>query len=245
MTESLTSLRWDSEFFGFPVAKVELTDRSSDDLASIEAEARAAGITCLYGSLDPADPPSSAMVQGMGWRFVDAAIMYSLHPREPELPCPPGISIRSGTPDDLDELAPMVALLSPWGRFAADPRFGQEAGHRVQRAWIERAATCTTGEFELVVAVDDEDGSLVAFISRAREPEPVIDTIGTLAVGAGAARALVGVSRGWAGDGPLLGGPIAARNVVASRFVQTVGYRATWTRYLYHRWLDEDPGGHA
>jgi len=67
----------------------------------------------------------------------------------------------------------------------------------------------------------------------------VIDTISTLAVGAGAARLLVQVSRAWAGDGPLLGGPIAARNTTASCFVQTLGYRVSWTRYLYHRWLDE------
>ena len=245
MTALLTPLPWDSEFFGFPIAKVELTHRSPADLASIEAEARDAGFACLYGSLDPIDAQPSVIVQGQGWRFVDAAIMYSLHPREPELPCPPGISLRLGTPEDLPELAPMVALLAPWSRFAVDPRFGQDTGRRVQSAWIERAATGATGDFERVVAGDDVDGALVAFISRARNPEPVIDTIGTAAVGAGAARALVGVSRSWAGDGPLLGGPIAARNVTASRFVQTLGYRATWTRYLYHRWLDENAGGAA
>lgn len=239
MTTSFSALPWDSEFFGFPIAKVELTDRSPGELMAIEDAARADGIVCLYGSLDPAAPTASAVVQGLGWRFVEAAVMASLHPREPQLAQPPGISVRPGTADDLPELAPLVALLAPWSRFAADPRFGQDAALRVQTAWIERAARCTTGEFDLVVAVNDDDDAIVASISRAREPEPVIDTISTLAVGAGAARLLVQVSRAWAGDGPLLGGPIAARNTTASCFVQTLGYRASWTRYLYHRWLDE------
>jgi hypothetical protein len=239
VTASFTPLPWDSEFFGFSIAKVELTDRSSDEITAIEDAARADGIVCLYGSLDPADPTASLAVQSLGWRFVEAAVMSSLHPRELQMPHPPGISVRTGTADDLPELAPLIALLAPWSRFAADPRFGQDAALRMQTAWIERAAKCTTGEFELVVAVNDEDDSIVAFISRAREPKPVVDTVGTLTVGAGAARLLIQISRAWAGEGSLLGGPIAARNTTASRFVQTVGYRATWTRYLFHRWLDE------
>ncbi len=38
-----------------------------------------------------------------------------------------------------------------------------------------------------------------------------------------------------------LGGPIAARNIAALRFVDACHYRVTRIRYLFHRWLDEDP----
>ena len=46
-------------------------------------------------------------------------------------------------------------------------------------------------------------------------------------------------ARAWAGEQPLLGGPIAARNVNALRYVSHCGYRVSSVRYLYHRWFDD------
>ena len=43
----------------------------------------------------------------------------------------------------------------------------------------------------------------------------------------------------WAGDRPLLGGPIAARNIASLRYVSHCGYRPCQVEYLDHCWLDE------
>ncbi|MEY2458765.1 MAG: hypothetical protein QOG30_595, partial [Acidimicrobiaceae bacterium] len=53
------------------------------------------------------------------------------------------------------------------------------------------------------------------------------------------ARQLIEDARRWAGDRPLLGGPIAARNINALRYVSHCGYRVAEVRYLYHRWIDD------
>lgn len=234
-------LDWDSEFFGFAIGRVDLDGLSPIEVAAVEHDARAHGMVCLYGSLDPVDRQATVLAQDLGWRFVDAAVMSSLHPKQPPNRTEPDIDIRAGSIDDLAELEPMSDLLAPWSRFAVDPRFGLEAARRLQRALIERAASCTSGDHSLVVA--EREGSIIAFITRMLAPSPGIDAIGTSALGSGAARQLVEVSRAWAGDQPMLGGPIAARNTVAHAFVTSCGYRATWVRYLYHRWLDEEPGG--
>lgn len=238
MTLGWTALPWDSDFFGIPIGRVDLDGATEGDLVQVEREARAAGIVCLYGSLDPAEAQLSLRVQHLGWRFVEAAVMSSLKPQMPPLPKPPGMVFRPGTPADLEQMGDVIARLAEWSRFALDPRFGADAALRLQHAGIERAANDQTGEHSLVVA-EDHTG-IVAFITRRRHPEPVIDTIGTTARGSGAAQHLIEVTRPWAGTGkPLLGGPIATRNVIATRFVTNAGYRVTWVRYLYHRWLDE------
>ncbi len=72
-------------------------------------------------------------------------------------------------------------------------------------------------------------------------PTPRVDAVGTTRRGSGAARYLVQEARAWAGDQALLGGPIAARNVPALRYVSHCSYRVCKVEYLYHRWLDEDP----
>lgn len=241
MTASWSPLAWDSEFFGIAIGTVDLDGRSPAEVLAIEQEARALGVVCLYGSLDPAAVEATVAVQALGWRFVDAAVMSSLHPKQPPLLPAPDITLRAGTVDDLPALEPLSELLAPWSRFAVDPRFGLDAARRLQAASIERAARCTTGDHDLIVA--ERDGSIVAFITRMVAPSRGIDAIGTADKGSGAARMLVEVSRPWAGDQPLLGGPIPARNTVAHTFVTSCGYRPTWVRYQYHRWLDEEPGG--
>jgi dTDP-4-amino-4,6-dideoxy-D-galactose acyltransferase len=236
-------LPWDSEFFGFPIGRVDLDGADRSSLAVVEAEASQAGISCLYGSLDPVDHQASYLVQQAGYRFVEAATTFSLRLDEPPIVRPAGVEVRQATPEDLPALAPMVDSLAAWSRFAVDVRFGPDAALRMQRAWAERATSDTSGEYSLMVA-EDETG-LLAFITRTIHPTPRVDGVGTVARGSGAARYLIEDARTWAGDQPLLGGPIAARNVSALRYVSHCNYRVSQVRYIYHRWLDEDPGGPA
>jgi hypothetical protein len=240
MTERWTPLPWDSEFFGFGIGKVDLDGLDAAAIAEVEAEARAQGIICLYGSLDPIDPPATYRVQELGYRFVEAATSFDLKRDAPPIPHPSGITTRRGTEADLPELAAMIDSLAPWSRYAVDPRFGPEASRRMQHAWARRAATDTTGEYTMMVA-EDETG-IVAFLTRTLHPAPCADGVGTTARGSGAARFLIECARDWAGDGPLLSGTAAARNINVLRYVANCGFRVNHVRYLYHRWLDEDEG---
>ena len=86
--------------------------------------------------------------------------------------------------------------------------------------------------------VAEQDGEITAFIGRVSEPRHRVDAVGTTKRGSGAARRLIQEARWWAGDVPLLGGPIASRNVPALRYVSHCAYRVCEVRYLYHRWLD-------
>ena len=46
----------------------------------------------------------------------------------------------------------------------------------------------------------------------------------------------------WAGGGPIEAGPCAARNLAPLRMLEHCGFSIVRTRYLFHRWLDEDAG---
>lgn len=238
MTAPWTPLAWDTEFFGTSIGRVELDGLDRDAILEVEAEARAQGVACLYAALDPIDAQLTVVVQELGYRFVEGATTFDLRLDEPAIPCPPGVTVRLGTPEDLPALAEMVDGLAPWSRFAVDPRFGLEASRRMQRAWAERALRPGSDEHELVLA-EDASGA-IAFITRTIHPTPRVDGVGTTARGSGAARYLIEEARAWAAPHALLGGPIAARNVAALRYVSHCNYRVANVRYLYHRWLDED-----
>lgn len=239
-SQTWTALRWDSEFFGFGIGRIELDGADQGSIATAEAEARAQGIACLYGSLDPIDAHATFLVQTLGYRLVDVATTFDLRLDEPPIPKPPDTDFRVGTVDDIPLVAGIAERMADWSRYAVDPRFGVEAARRMQTAWLERAARGDDGVHSLMVA--ETDDGIHAFIGRVLTPRPRVDAVGTTRRGSGAARYLIQEARGWAGQDALLGGPIAARNVPALRYVSHCNYRVCEVRYLYHRWLDEDLG---
>lgn len=239
MTLTWRPLPWDTEFFDIPIGTVDLSGADAESLDLVEREAREQGVVCLYGTLDPAESRTTYFVQTRGFRFVEAATTFDLRPSEPPIPEPPDTTFRQGTPDDIPAAAEIVARMADWSRFAVDPRFGIDAARRLYAAWLDRAARADDGVHSLMVA--EQDTEIVAFIGRVSEPEFRVDAVGTTRRGSGAARYLIETARAWAGDVALLGGPIAARNVPALRYVSHCNYRVQKVQYVYHRWLDEDP----
>jgi hypothetical protein len=235
--ELIEPLPWDSAFFGVPIARVELTGTTADTLRAIDAEARAEGIACLYGSQDPTDGAGAHLVQTFGHRLVEVALTFE-RPPMPFTPKPSPTKVRRGTVDDLPALEPAIKTLAPWSRFAADPRFGPDAARRMHEAWMERAAR-DTDERALYIAYDDDGITGVA--TFVRSPLPRTDTKGVTKPSTGAADALMAAFFEWAGEGPTEAGPCAARNIAPLRYVERCGYRVSRVRYLFHRWLDEEP----
>jgi dTDP-4-amino-4,6-dideoxy-D-galactose acyltransferase len=236
MPELIEPLAWDSEFFGLPIARTDLTGATAEMLRAIDADARREGIACLYGSLDPTDEGAAHLVQTFGHRLVEVALTYE-RPPLPFAPRPSAAKVKRGTLDDLPALEPAIKTLAPWSRFAADPRFGADAARRMHEAWMERAAR-ETDERALYIAYDDDGIAGVATFIRT--PVPRVDTKGVTKPGTGAADALMVALFEWAGGGATEAGPCAARNVAPLRYLERCGFRVCRTRYLFHRWLDDE-----
>jgi hypothetical protein len=235
MGELIEPLAWDSEFFGVPIARVDLNGATAERLCAIDAEARAQGIACLYGRLEPTDEAAAYLAQTFGHRLVEVALTFD-RPAIPFTPKPSTAQVRPGTLDDLPALDAAIGTLAPWSRFAADPRFGLEAARRMHEAWMERAAR-ETDERALYVAYDETGITGVA--TFVRSPVPRVDTKGVTKPSTGAADALMVALFEWAGGGPTEAGPCAARNVAPVRYLERCGFRVCRSRYLFHRWLDE------
>lgn len=232
-------LEWDSEFFGFPVGRVHLDHLDADGIREVDRRARAAGMRCLYGYLDPAHFETSYLVQTLGYRLVESSARFDLEPGPEPAMTPTDSVVRRGTEADLPAVAESVARMAPWSRFAVDTRFGLDVARRLSMAWVERAARCRTDDYVLTVA-EDQSG-ITAFMSQTRRPRHIVDTVGTTAPGTGAAQALMRDARRRAGDQQLSAGWAAARNINSYRWLENCGFKVVEVRYIYHRWLDEEP----
>jgi hypothetical protein len=236
MSDLFERLRWDSEFFGVPIARADLTGATVERLRAIDAVAREERIACLYGTLDPIDESAPHLVQTFGHRLVEVALTFE-RPAMPFRPKPSRSKVRRGTLGDLPALEPAIKTLAPWSRYAADPRFGLDAARRMHEAWIERAAR-DTDERALYIAYDDTGVTGVA--TFVRSPVPRVDIKGVTKPSTGAADALMVALFQWAGGGPVEAGPCAARNIAPLRYLERCGFRVCRVRYLFHRWLDEE-----
>ena len=236
MGELIEPLTWDTEFFGTPMAAVDLDGASPATLAAIDEEARDLGVACLVGALDPHRSTSARLVQDHGHDLVEASILFARPPGPFEAP-PTEARARPGTVDDLPALEPCIDVLVPWSRFAVDPRFGPDEARRLFRAWARRAATCEDDHFQLSVA--ETDDGIVGFSTHTRSPFPRVDLMGVTEKGSGSSRALMALGLDWGGrDGAFEAGPCATRNLAVLRYLEHCGFHAERTRYTFHRWYD-------
>jgi hypothetical protein len=228
-------LEWDSGFFGFPIGQVVLDGATGRQLDDIDAQAADLGLRCLYGSLDPAVSGSAALaVQDRGFRFVEAGVVLE-RPEDPFAPAPSVATVREGTQDDLVRLSWAPPLLAPWSRFGVDPGFGPSAACRMFTRWIERAAV----DDDRLLLVAEAGAELVGLATAVRAAPDRVDLMAVDGPGEGAAQLLLRAFVDWAGPGPTEGGPCAARNIAAIRFLEGAGYRIRRTRFQYHRWFDD------
>jgi hypothetical protein len=236
MTELVHPLPWDSEFFGFPIARVELQGADDTALAAIEDEARDKGIRCAYGTLSPEDTTTSVLAQRHGHRLVEVAITLS-HADGVYEPPPTPSKVREGSLDDLPLLADAIDTLGPWSRFGADPRFGAAAARRMFRAWVERAITAE----DRMLSISEDEHGITGVSSHVRGQPDRIDLMGVLKPGTGASDAMMRFFFDWARPGPVDAGPCAARNLSVLRFLDRCEFRVSKCDYHFHRWFDE-PG---
>ena len=242
MSHRLEALPWDTDFFGVPIARVELDGLGADDLAAIETEARDRGFDCVYGSLDPNREPALAHhVQDAGHRLVEVSVTLARTTTAP-LDLPDALpAVRRGTLDDLPLLDKALDLLAPWSRFAADSRFGPAAARRMYDAWVRRAAADEDDEFMLLIAEDASGVTGVA--THVRADQPRVDLMAVTKPGTRTSWALLAGGIEWGGTDAFHAGPVAARNVAPLRFLERHRFEVFRTRYLFHRWFDDEPAG--
>lgn len=237
MSERITHLEWDSEFFGVSIGRVDLDGVSTDDLRAIDDEARDLGIACVYGTLhDPGVGHTAHLVQESGHRLIEVGLRFR-RPDVPFAPKPTESTVRYGTPDDIEMLSESLDTLAPWSRFAADPRFGPDAARRMHHAWVMRAASEPE---ERMLAIAEDARGVTGIATHVRTPIPRVDLMGVIKQGSGASWAMMNLLVEWAGGGEIEAGPCAARNIAPCRFLEHCGFAIVDVQYQFHRWLDEE-----
>lgn len=156
-------LPWDSEWLGFPVARLMTGAVGTTlDIATTVGQCRADGIRLLYLLTDSADAAASAAAQAVGARLADVRLTYQLPLAKAVSPAilPPGIALARATvlTPSLEELAWQSGEYS---RFRRDDRIGDRAFRALYTRWLCQALA--EGVVWLAATGSEETAGMLAF----------------------------------------------------------------------------------
>ncbi len=142
---TIALLPWDFEVFSFPVAEfrpgnaAEIGARQADFAQRLDSWARERQVEIVSCRLSGADHGLSALLQGSGFRFVEASLRASLAPlsadRLPEVKVP----VRPAAAQDRERLLAIAGSAFDSGRYHADPRVPRELANARYRFWLDNA----------------------------------------------------------------------------------------------------------
>jgi dTDP-4-amino-4,6-dideoxy-D-galactose acyltransferase len=238
MTDVCAHLTWDTDFFGFPVARVRAGALNPALVGQIDEWCSAHQTKLLYYLADD-DPPSWASAAEAGFRLVDLRVELVLDRTWPRLPPSlPNVDLREAVPDDLEALLPIAATVHTDSRFFTDERISRDKAHEMFAFWLRRSVERAIAD---VVFVADVDGRAVAYLSA--KCANGVGNIGLVGVGEAARGRGVGLSlvqraiEWFSAQGANEVTVVTqGRNIMAQRVYQRCGFLTRSTRLWFHRW---------
>jgi dTDP-4-amino-4,6-dideoxy-D-galactose acyltransferase len=190
-------VEWDSEFFGFPVAR--LADGPVTGLSARRAlaECREAGVHVLTYLAAAGDDGSVRVVEGCGFHLLDIRLTLEWRVADAVGLAPPSGDVRPFRPGDEADLAAIARTSFQETRYFLDGSFPRERCEMLYETWVRRSAA---GWAERVF-VAERDGRAAGFVS-CHLPTGAEGSIGIMAVreglrGAGLGAALMSAARAW------------------------------------------------
>ncbi|HET9705792.1 MAG TPA: GNAT family N-acetyltransferase [Vicinamibacterales bacterium] len=231
-TSGIRLLDWDSEFFGFPIARIE-----PDSVVAGVAWCLERGVRCAYLLADADDSPTLQAAAAAGFRAVDVRVTLTAvrAPRQPA-----GGGARPAVAADIPSLTAIARHAHTDSRFYADGGFDRARCDDLFATWIEQSCL---GWADHVVVYDDGRGAAgyVTVHDRAGRGEIGLVAVHERARGRGAGRAMIAVARAWCELRRLSPITVVTQggNRAALAFYQTNGFDVTALQIWYHRWFPQ------
>jgi ribosomal protein S18 acetylase RimI-like enzyme len=232
-------LEWDTDFFGFRIARV-LGDRLGKARArAIERWCFGNKVRCLYFEARADDQETVRTASSFGYDLVDHPVILTRpldHESAGEVE-----GTRTAVKDDLPALTAIARASFSTSRYYFDPRFTSEQCDRLYAEWVRASVR---GWADRVIAAIDTRGEAVGFVTCHLDPSKDEGRIGLIGVaeksrGTGQGRRLVGAALRWMLE---QGASMAtvrtqARNTAAVRAYEHSGFRVRGFSLFYHRWF--------
>lgn len=246
-------LSWDSEFFGYRIARVMGHRLSFTQMANIEHWCAQNEIECLYLLADSDHGETTLLAERNAFHLVDLRMTLAIENSAlASLPLTGavssrGIQIRAARLSDVPSLETIARTAHEDSRFYHDQHFSKDKCSDLYATWIRRSCQGLAEQ----VFIAEHDDQVVGYITCTHvvgeNPHGAIGLVGVAAAerGMGIGQVLVNRSLRWFVEHDCQAVEVVTqgRNVVAQRMYQRCGFMSQSMRLWYHRWFDHDMQG--
>lgn len=236
---TLCALPWDSEFLGFPVARLAAARLSPAELAAAMAEARRAGFYLVYVVAEPADAVAQVAMQQAGAQLLDRKVTFVM-----PLPLPTAARDSLAMVGSATAYTPQLESLAwqsgAYSRFRLDTRFAPHVFKNLYAQWLRNSLAGTVARRVMVWrdGAGTEQGLLTLGEKNNRAD------IGLLAIDARArgqrvGQVLVAAAANQASEWGYEQMQVVTQrdNETACRFYEKCGFQLEYEKHIYHWWL--------
>ncbi|WP_426060955.1 GNAT family N-acetyltransferase [Hymenobacter sp. B1770] len=238
-TLPLQHLPWDSEFLGFPVARLLAQDLAPLQLAAVATEARQAGYHLVYVIDNPTNTIHAEAIVSAGAWLADRKVTFLM-----DLPAPATVTAQTPSIESTTKLTTQLESLAwqsgTFSRFRLDPHFSPKVFQNLYSEWLRNSLTGAIARRVLVWydAEGVERGLLTLGKKNGRAD------IGLLAVdevvrGQQVGQQLVASAAAQAYEWGYREIQVVTQrdNQLACRFYKKCGFRLAHEEHIYHLWL--------
>lgn len=241
-------LDWDSEFFGYNIARITVNRLCQQDMEHVLAWCNSHAIDCLYFLAESDDANTIALVESKGFHLVDIRITFEKqldgsflsHKREETS----NYTIRLSTPKDIPSLKAIAKENHCNTRFYYDSYFPTLRCEALYETWIEKSCH---GYAEAVLVVEFQ-GQPVGYLC-CQLLNQLKGSISLVAIdqgfrGKGLGNALIKASLQWfAKQGSKEVEVVTqGRNIISQRLYQRWGFLTQSVHLWYHKWFTIERG---
>jgi dTDP-4-amino-4,6-dideoxy-D-galactose acyltransferase len=236
-------LEWDTDFFGFRVARVHGDTLTQARVQQIDAWCRQTGVRCLYFLGRPDDVNTSRLAQDNDFQMVDIRMTFEHKNLDAAQAIKPhAVVVRPAHLGDVPPLKDIVRDSYHDTRFYFDDNFPRQLCASLYETWIQ--VSCE-GYADVVLAAE-LDGKVAGYISCHLDEASRSGNIGLIGVanqaqGRGLGQTLVLSALEWflaQGMQKVLV-VTQGRNLAAQRLYQRCGFLTQSVQLWYHKWYTE------
>ncbi len=244
LAEPCEPLKWDTDFFGFPIARVRSDTLTPDLIAAINDWGIRHQIHCLYFLARPDDPVTSRLAEAHNFQLMDVRLTFAQAiervASQPANDCPEELTIRSAAGEDNAALQAIARHTYRDTRFYFDSKFPRHLCEALYARWIKLSCE----GYADAVWVAELDHGPIGYIACHVDRDTCAGKIGLIGVaneaqGRGVGQALVKHSLRWFQSLGLsqISVVTQGRNVAAQRLYQREGFLTAFVQLWYHKWF--------
>jgi len=239
-------LPWDTNFFGYRIARVIGHRLSPQRLDDILTWCKLHTIDCLYFLADSNPPETPGLAEKHGFSLVDirVTLQCDLENRQDLQDDPSAqsemLSVRPSQPNDISFLQAIARAAYTDSRFHSDQHFPLGSSQALYEIWIKRSCE----GYADIVLVAERNSKPIGYVSCHLPGKTHPGQIGLVGIaaearGCGVGKTLINHSLHWFAEQYVASVNVVTqgRNIAAQRLYQRCGFLTQSVQLWYHKWL--------